>query len=224
MTIQERLFELQDKEYALFQRKITLTVPEEAFIGVRIPQVRKLARELYGGAEAEAFLQCLPHRYYDENILHGLLISEEKDYGRCIDLLDTFLPYVDNWAVCDTMRPKVFKNQKSELLVKIREWAASPHEYTCRFGIYMLMTHFLDADFKEEYLAIPASIRTDKYYVDMMIAWFFATALAKQWDAAVPYLEKDRLGVWAHNKTIRKACESYRITGEQKQYLKSLKR
>lgn len=224
MNIQEELFALQDEKYADFQAKLTPTIPRELFIGVRVPEVRKLAKKLYKNPEHEEFLKELPHRYYDENMLHGLLISEEKDYERCVEKTEAFLPYIDNWAVCDIMSPKVFKKHKKELLVKIREWALDEHTYTCRFGIEMLMSHFLNEDFKEEYLEIPVAVSWDEYYVKMMVAWFFATALAKQWDATIPYLETNRLELWTHNKTIQKARESYRITAEQKEYLKGLKR
>jgi 3-methyladenine DNA glycosylase AlkD len=169
------------------------------------------------------FLHQLPHKYYDENMLHGLLISLIKDYDECIRLTDEFLPYIDNWAVCDIMSPKVFAKHKDELLVKILEWSKSEHTYTCRFGLEMLMTYFLDKDFKPEYLEIPASVRSEEYYVKMMVAWFFATALAKQWDATLPYIENKTLAPWTHNKTIQKACESYRVTDEHKQILKGLK-
>lgn len=223
MTIQERLFALQDKEYAAFQAKLTPGVPEETFIGVRVPEARKLAKVYSKEAESETFLTQLPHKYYDENMLHGLLISEVKDYEKCIALTDAFLPYVDNWAVCDIMSPKVFKKNKEELMKKIVEWSASEHTYTCRFGLEMLMSHFLDDDFQKEYLEIPASVQSEEYYVNMMIAWFFATALAKQWDDVIPYIEEKRLSPWVHNKTIQKARESYRITAEQKEYLKTLK-
>ena len=222
-SFQERLFELQDKEYADFQAKLTPTVPRENFIGVRVPLVRKLAKELIKDTYCEEFLSTLPHEYYDENMLHGLLISEMKDYDEVIKKLDLFLPYVDNWAVCDIMSPKVFKKHKDELLVEIKRWAKSSDTYTCRFGIEMLQTHFLDDDFKAEYLEIPAVVRSEEYYVNMMIAWFFATSLTKQWDATVPYIEKQRLDKWTHNKTIQKARESYRITDEQKKYLNTFK-
>ena len=224
MNIQEELFALQDEKYADFQAKLTPTIPRELFIGVRVPEVRKLAKKLYKNPEHEEFLKELPHRYYDENMLHGLLISEEKDYERCVEKTEAFLPYIDNWAVCDIMSPKVFKKHKKELLLKIREWVLDEHTYTCRFGIEMLMSHFLNEDFKEEYLEIPAAVSSDEYYVKMMVAWFFATALAKQWDATISYLETNRLELWTHNKTIQKARESYRITAEQKEYLKGLKR
>lgn len=224
MTIRERLFELQDKEYALFQSKLTPGVPVEDFIGVRVPQARKLAKEIYKSGEYEAFLGELPHKYYDENMLHGLILSEMKDYEACQKGVEAFLPYVDNWAVCDIMSPKVYKKHKKELLVKIKEWVKSERVYTCRFGLEMLMSHFLEEDFREEYLELPASVHSDEYYVNMMIAWFMATALAKQWEKTIPYVEQDKMDVWVHNKTIQKARESYRITPEQKEYLKGLKR
>lgn len=222
-NIQKKLFELQDEKYAQFQAKLTPTVPAELFIGVRVPEVRKLAKVYYKEPEHERFMQELPHKYYDENMLHGLLISEIKDYEKCIEETDKFLPYVDNWAVCDIMSPKVFKKHKPKLLEKIREWSCSNLVYTCRFGMEMLMTHYLDDDFQPEYLEIPAAVIREEYYVNMMIAWFFATALAKQWDAAIPYIEQKKLGTWVHNKTIQKACESYRITEEQKVYLRAFK-
>lgn len=215
---------LQDKEYAAFQSKLTPGIPEEKFIGVRVPEARKLAKMIYKSGEYEAFLLQLPHANYDEDMLHGLILSEEKDYEQCVKYVDAFLPFVDNWAVCDIMSPKVFKKNKDKLIDKIREWSASDHVYTCRFGMEMLMSHYLDDDFRPEYLEIPAGVISEEYYVNMMIAWFFATALAKQWDATIPYIEKNKLGIWVHNKTIQKARESYRITEEQKEYLKSLKR
>lgn len=221
--IQERLFELQDKDYAAFQAKLTPTVPADTFIGVRVPQVRALAKVLIKDPVHEAFLEELPHRYYDENMLHALLVSLMKDYDACLAATDRFLPYVDNWAVCDIMSPKVFVKHKVELIDKIRVWASSDATYTCRFGLEMLMSHYLDEDFNRAYLDIPAAARSEEYYVKMMVAWFFATALAKQWDDTVPYLEARVLVPWTHNKTIQKACESYRITDEQKQYLRTLK-
>lgn len=224
MQIQKKLFELQDIGYAEFQSKLTPTVPRETFIGVRVPEVRKLAKSYSKDPECQEFLKELPHLYYDENMLHGLLLSEMKDYDACISAVDIFLPYVDNWAVCDIMSPKVFKKHKEELLEKIKIWAASDQVYTCRFGLEMLMTHFLDEDYKPEYLEIAAGVHSEEYYVNMMIAWFFATALAKQWDTTIPYITENRLSEWVHNKTIQKSRESYRITDEQKEYLKGLKR
>ena len=223
MNIREELFALQDVPYGDFQSKLTPDIPRELFIGVRVPKVRKLAKKLIKEPGTDAFLKDLPHKYYDENMLHGLLISEMKDYNACISAVDAFLAYVDNWAVCDIMSPKIFRKNKNVLLKKIKEWSASERTYTCRFGIEMLMTHFLDVDFRPEYLEIPASVHSEEYYVKMMVAWFFATALAKQWDTAVKYIEEKRLDIWVHNKTIQKARESYRITPEQKEYLKTLK-
>lgn len=224
MTITERLFEFEDKEYAAFQAKLTPGVPVESFIGVRVPDVRKLAKAIYKEGDYEEFLSDLPHKYYDENMLHGLILSEFKDYDKCVEYVEKFLPYVDNWAVCDIMSPKVFKKHKDEFITKVKEWSASSDTYTCRFGMEMLMSHYLDDDYRPEYLEIPAAVVSEEYYVNMMIAWFYATALAKQWDTTVKIIEDNRLGVWTHNKTIQKARESYRITDEQKEYLKSLKR
>lgn len=224
MDIQKRLFELADSEYASFQARLTPTVDKDLFIGVRVPNVRKLAKEIYKAGEYEDFLKELPHKYYDENMLHGLILSEFKDYDLCVSEIDKFLPYVDNWAVCDIMSPKCFKKNKDRLMTKIVEWSGSDEVYTSRFGIEMLMSHFLDDDFKKEYLEIPASVHLDDYYSKMMVAWFFATALTKQWDATVPYIELGKLETWTHNKTIQKARESYRITDDQKSYLKTLKK
>lgn len=223
MKAQELLFQLQDKGYRDFQSKLIPTIPMETIIGVRIPTIRKLAKEYGKDPESVEFLKQLPHTYYDENILHALLVAEIKDYEVCVKEVERFLPYVDNWAVCDIFSPKVFRKNKDKLIDKIREWTASEHPYTCRFGMEMLMTHFLDEDFREEYLEIPAAVHSGEYYVNMMIAWFYATALAKQWDATIGYIEDQRLDTWTHNKTIQKARESYRITPEQKEYLKTLK-
>ena len=223
MNFTEELFALQDSSYGDFQAKLTPGIPREKFIGVRVPEVRKFAKRLAKEPEAASFLADFPHKYYDENMLHALLLSEMKDYEACVAAVDRFLPYVDNWAVCDILSPKIFRRNKPALLKKIREWSASEKTYTCRFGIEMLMSHFLDDDFKPEYLEIPAAVRSEEYYVRMMVAWFFATALAKQWDEAVKYVEEGRLDTWTHNKTIQKARESYRITPEQKEYLNTLK-
>lgn len=225
-AIREKLFKLQDKEYAAFQSKLTPSVNPKLFIGVRVPQCRKLAQELYRNSaeEVSEFLRELPHKYYDENMLHGLLVSEIKDFNQCMEELSRFLPYVDNWAVCDIMSPKCFKKHKTELLSAIKNWVKSSEDYTIRFGLEMLMSHYLDDDFKPEYLRIAAAVKSEKYYVNMMTAWFFATALTKQWDSTIPYIENSNLNTWVHNKTIQKARESYRITDEQKQYLFELKR
>lgn len=225
MTIRQRLFNLSDKKYALFQAKLTPTISPESIIGVRIPVLRKLAKELIKNEKekVDIFLKDLPHEYYDENLLHGLILSEIKDYDECVNAVDKFLPFVDNWAVCDTMSPKVFKKNKEKLIAKIYEWSVSHDTYTCRFGIEMLMSHFLDDGFKAEYLELPAKVDSDEYYIKMMVAWFFATALAKRWDESVIYIEQRRLETWTHNKTIQKARESFRISDEQKAYLKTLK-
>ncbi len=223
MDIRKVLFEKQDKEYALFQAKLTPTISADKIIGVRIPIIRKIAKEYIKEDESKVFLDKLPHEYYDENILHGLLISLIKDMDRCIEEVDKFLPYVDNWAVCDTMSPQIFKKNKIQLMDNINRWTKSKHLYTARFGLRMLMCHFLDDDFKKEYLDIAARIKTNEYYLQMMIAWFYATALAKQWESSLVYLEEKKLDTWIHNKTIQKACESSRITKEQKEYLKKLK-
>lgn len=231
MTIQERLFALQDTAYAAFQGKLTPTIPQESIIGVRVPELRKLAKALVKEAkedesakeEMEQFLHTLPHTYYDENLLHGMLISEMKDFDQCLEAMEAFLPYIDNWAVSDTTSPKALGKKKDRLMEKILEWTASSHTYTCRFGVLSLMRWFLDQDFQKEYLEIPAKVRSEEYYVRMMTSWFFATALTKQWDASIPYIEEKRLEPWTHNKTIQKAIESYRITDERKQYLRTLK-
>lgn len=223
MEIVKELYKLQDKTYAEFQSKLTPGIPKESFIGVRVPKVRTLAKEIVNTTEANEFIKILPHEYYDENMLHGLLISEIKDYQECIKEVDKFLPYVDNWAVCDIMSPKIFKKHKDKLIEDIKRWTKSNKTYTCRFGIEMLMSHYLDDDFKEEYLEIPACVKSNEYYVNMMIAWFFATALTKKWDYAIKYIENNKLEKWVHNKTIQKAIESYRITDKQKEYLKSMK-
>ena len=222
-SLQEQLFAFRDPDYALFTAKLTPGIPVDHIIGIRVPQLRKFAKSFRSNPLHEAFLQQLPHAYFDENMLHGLLISQMKDMDTCLEATDQFLPYVDNWAVCDIMSPKVFAKDKDRLMEKIREWSASEHTYTCRFGLEMLMTHFLDADFCPEYLKLPAAVQLEDYYAKMMVSWFFATALAKQWDATIGYIEERKLSPWIHKKTIQKACESFRITPDQKVYLKTLK-
>lgn len=224
MNIQKRLLELSDEKNADFSAKLTPGIDRKKFLGVRIPASRKLAKEIIKENEHKDFLNSLPHKYYDENILHSILISEIKDYDECIKYIDEFLPYVDNWAVCDTMSPKAFKNKHERLMNDILRWVDSDQTYTIRFGLKILMAHFLDNDFKKEYLEIPAKIKSNEYYINMMIAWFYATALAKQWDSTIVYIENGVLDKWVHNKAIQKARESYRITAEQKEYLKSLKK
>ena len=222
--VKERLFMLRDKEYARFQSRLTPNVPPDKFIGVRVPDVRALAKAFVKEPGHTVFMNSLPHEYYDENMLHALLISEIKEYPLCIGELEKFLPFVDNWAVCDVMSPKIFRKNRAELINKVKMWIDSSCPYTRRFGLEMLMSHYLDEDFDPEYLELAASVVSDDYYVKMMAAWYFATALTKQWEAAFPYMERNRLEKWIHNKTIQKACESYRISDAEKALLKSLKR
>ena len=223
--LQQNLFGMRDAAYAAFIAKLTPGFPPSHFIGVRVPLLRTIARSFAKEeAASQRFLSHLPHSYYEEDMLHGMLISLVKDYDRCLDLTDRFLPYVDNWAVCDTLSPKVFAKHKAQLLENILRWSSSSHTYTCRFGLRMLMTHFLDDSFSADFLEIPAAIRSEEYYVKMMVAWFFATALAKQWEATLPYLEKRQLDPWTHRKTIQKAIESYRIPPERKDYLRTLRK
>ncbi len=222
--ILKRLFEMQDFKYRDFHSRLMPTVPKELIIGVRTPALRKLAKEFKNSVYAAEFLATLPHKYYEENNLHAFLIEDIKDYNECIKAVNRFLPYVDNWATCDMMRPKIFKKHLAELLEQIKIWLLSDETYTVRFGIEMLMCYYLDEDFSSEHPEMISKIRSDEYYVKMMIAWYFATALAKQYDAVIPYLEQNRLDADTHNKTVRKAIESYRITDEQKTYLKTMKR
>lgn len=221
--VQDRLWELQDLKYRAFSSKLMPTVDPETVIGVRTPELRKFAKAFAKMPEAEEFLQILPHKYYEENNLHGFLIENMRDYAQVIAALDVFLPYVDNWATCDLMRPKVFQKHLPELRERIPIWMASTHTYTIRFGIEMLMTFYLDEQFQPEYLDWVAAVRSEEYYVNMIVAWYFATALAKQYDDALPYIQQQRLEPWTHNKAIQKSIESYRITDEQKAYLRSLK-
>ena len=221
--IQQRLFALQDAGYRDFHAALMPTVDKALVIGVRMPALRALAKELKGTELAADFMAALPHKYYEENNLHAALIGHIRDFQPCITALERFLPYVDNWATCDMMNPKALAKDKAALLERIQLWLQSSHTYTVRFGMEMLMNHFLEEDFREEYPALVASVRSEEYYVRMMQAWYFATALAKQYEAAVTYLEQRRLGAWVHNKTIQKARESFRVSQEQKEYLKSLK-
>ena len=217
------LFENQDVKYRDFQAPLFPTIDKELMIGVRTPVLKTLAKELFGSETANSFIETLPHRYFDENQLHAFLISLIKDYQTCLKEVDRFLPYIDNWGTCDQLSPKVFEKHKDELIVNIKKWLKSKHTYTIRFAIGMLMQHYLNESFEEEYMKLVASIKSEEYYVNMMIAWYFATALAKKWDIAIKYIEDKKLSSWIHNKTIQKAVESYRITNEQKNYLKSLK-
>lgn len=221
-VITDRLFELQDISYADFQKKL---IPDTKYevIGVRTPDLRKLAKELYGTAEAEGFLKILPHRYFDENQLHAFIISLTKQFDVCVEQVNAFLPFVDNWASCDQLSPKVFAKHKTELFSHIEKWICSDRTYTVRFAIGMLLQHYLDEDFREKHLEMVAAVKSNEYYIKMMVSWYFATALAKQYDSAVKYLEDKKLESWVHNKTIQKAVESYRISSETKEYLKSLR-
>ncbi len=222
-SITDRLFRMQDSSYRDFQRKLIPTVDPETVIGVRTPALRSYAKTLLKETDVSPFLCALPHTYFDENQLHAFLLCEMKDFARCMDEVNRFLPYVDNWATCDQMSPKVFKKHRAELRAQIPAWLGSNKTYTVRFGIGMLMQHFLDEDFDHAFPETVAGIRSEEYYVNMMIAWYFATALAKQYDAVLPFLERRRLEPWTHNKAIQKALESFRITPEQKAYLKGLK-
>ena len=222
--IYKELVSLQDKGYRDMQITIIPTVDADSIIGVRTPALRTLAKELSKREDIGQFLDSLPHKYFEENQLHAFILSGMKDAARAFELVDKFLPYVDNWATCDQMSPKVFKKHKDLLLEYTDKWIGSDHPYVKWFGIGMLMEHFLDEDFKTSYLTKVSKIRSDEYYVNMMIAWYFATALAKQYDATLPYIEKNKLDIWTHNKSIQKAVESYRITPEKKEYLKTLKR
>ena len=221
--LQKQLFELQDTKYRDFHSKLMPETDKETVIGIRVPVLRKFAKEFAKTPEAEPFLQQLPHQFYEENNLHMMLITWIKDYPKCMEEVQRFLPYIDNWATCDFPEPKCFCKNKGAVLAEVRKWIVSSETYTIRYGIGMLMRLFLDEDFSTEYLEMVAGVQSQEYYVNMMIAWYFATALAKQWDAAVPYIEQHRLSDWVHRKTIQKAVESYRITPEQKEYLKSFR-
>ena len=221
--IRAELFRLQDIKYRDFQSRLIPTRDSESMIGVRTPELRRLAKQTGKRTDVSTFLDALPHSYFDENQLHAFIISDMKDYAACLERVDSFLPFVDNWATCDQMSPRIFKKHRTELSEPILCWIRSDQTYTIRFGIKMLMEHFLDEDFSPEYPELVAGIRSGEYYVNMMIAWYFATALAKQYETVLPFIEEQRLDAWTHNKTIQKAVESYRITPAQKDYLKRLK-
>lgn len=218
--IQKHLFELQDMAYRDFHSRLMPDIDKETIIGIRVPVLRKYAKSIAGTELEDRFIDELPHQYYEENNLHMMLITRIKDYDKCLSEVERFLPYIDNWATCDFPAPKCFENHKEELLPVIKRWIASGETYTIRYGIGMLMRLYLDADFDPEYVKLVAEVKSDEYYVNMMIAWYMATALAKQWDAVIPYIEEHRMSDWVHRKTIQKAVESYRITDEQKRYLK----
>ena len=222
-SLHEKLFDLQDTGYRDFHERLIPDVPKEKIIGIRTPILRKFAKEYAKTEDAWEFIKILPHEYYEENNLHMFIISTIDDYDRCVAEVERFLPFIDNWATCDMPLPKSFSNNNKDILARAKIWIDSGETYTVRYGIGVLMSLFLDDDFDPEYLKTVASVRTDEYYVNMMIAWYFATALAKQWDETIPFIENKRLERWTHNKTIQKAIESYRITPEQKIYLRSLK-
>ncbi len=221
--IQRDLFAMQEVAYGDFAAKLLPTLPREAVIGVRLPLLHKYAKKIAGTALAAQFMKDLPHTYLEENHLHAYLISQMRDVQACFAHLDAFLPHVDNWSVCDSLRPKILTRDRAALLDKIDAYLQSPHPYTVRFGIELLMVYFLDEHFSPEQAERVAAVQSEEYYVQMMIAWYFATALAKQWDRALPYLEERRLSPWVHRKTVQKAVESYRITAAQKAYLRTLK-
>lgn len=221
--LQEELFKLQDIAYRDFHSSLMPGVDKEAVIGVRIPVLRKFAKEYAKSGETERFMRELPHKYYEENNLHMMIIGQIKDYDKCIEEIERFLPYINNWATCDFPVPKCFNKNKEDIIAKARKWIKSDRTYTIRYGMGVMMRLFLDEDFKEEYIQLVAGVKSEEYYVNMMIAWYMATALAKQWDAAIPYIQEHRLSEWVHRKSIQKAVESYRITPEQKEYLKGLR-
>ena len=222
-TIQQQLFELQDLKYRDFHAKLVPGMNVNDIIGVRTPELRKFAKQLAKDERVGDFLAVLPHRYLDEMNLHGFIISELKDYNECLEEIERFLPYVNNWATCDLLSPKAFKQKKNRvrLIEDIKRWMASDEPFIIRFGIEMLMSFYLDEDFKPEYLKWVSDIRHEHYYVKMMVAWYFATALAKQWESTLPYIVESTLEKWTHNKAIQKAVDSYRITPKQKELLKS---
>lgn len=221
--IKSALLSMAEEEYRDFQSKLMPTVPKEKIIGIRTPILRKFAKEIHKTPAAKDFLSSLPHEYYEENNLHAFLLEFIDDYGECAEKVTEFLPFVDNWATCDSMSPKIFRKHRKELLEQTKIWISARDTYTVRFGIKMLMEHFLEEDFSAEYPEIVAKIESEEYYIRMMQAWYFATALAKQYDAVLPFIENRRLQKWTHNKAIQKAIESYRITDRQKAYLKTLK-
>ncbi len=223
MNIREELFKMQDLKYRDFHSKLMPTVLKDKIIGVRVPVLRKFAKELAKSKEYGDFLECLPHKYYEEDNLHAFILESISDFDELILKADKFLPYIDNWATCDMFRPKAFAKNKDRLLPEIYEWLKSDKTYTVRYAIGLLLSFYLDEDFSEIYLKKVSEIKSEEYYINMMIAWYFATALSKQYEAAVQFLEKKTLGVWVHNKTIQKAIESNRIDAKTKEYLKSLK-
>ena len=223
MTLYDRLEKVKDEAYRDLQMKLVPNIPPETVVGVRTPEMRAIAKAVYESADRDAFLNDLPHKYYEENLIHFFMIAQIRDFDECIHSTEAFLPYVDCWPVSDQATPKSFRKNHEKLLPYLRNWIASEHVYTARFGIRMLMNEFLDADFKAEYLDLVASKTGEDYYLKMMIAWYFATALAKRYDETLPYLETRRLDDWTHKKTIQKAVESFRVSDEHKAYLRTLR-
>lgn len=221
--IASRLMKMRDEKYKAFNCSLIPTVDVGKFIGVRIPDIRRLAKELKKTAVSHEFLQILPHNYHEENCLHAFLICEIADFDKCMEMLERFLPFVDNWAVCDSIRPRCFTKNRDRLIGKIKEWLNSEHVYTVRFAIEMLMVYFLDEAFSPEYPEFVSSAVSDEYYVNMMVSWYFATALAKQYESVIGYIENKRLPEWVHNKTIQKSVESFRISDTSKEYLRTLR-
>lgn len=221
--LREKLLAMRDEGYAAFQRRLLPTVAPDRIIGVRTPALRNLAKEMRGTQAAERFLQALPHASFEENQLHAFLLNDIRDFDAALMQVEAFLPYIDNWATCDQLRPRAFAREKDKLLLAIDRFMADERPYVIRFGIEMLMCHFMDEDFEERFLKRVAAIRSEEYYVNMMIAWYFATALTRQYDAALPYMEERRLDTWTHNKAIQKAIESLQISAERKAYLRTLK-
>ena len=223
MTISERLAAFASEKYRDFQSKLVPGIPKETMLGVKTPDLRRIAKEIRGTEEAEAFLAELPHRYYEENQVHFFLIAMIRDFDECVKAVEIFLPYVDCWPVCDQSSPKVFSKNHEKLLPMIQRWMGSEHVYTVRFGIRMLMNEFLGEDFSPAYLEWVARVPGQDYYIRMMVAWYFATALAKQYEESVIYIKDRRLDPWTHKKAIQKAIESFRVSDEHKQYLKTLR-
>ncbi len=221
--LHRKLYDLQDLKYRDMQLKTIPTAEPETVIGVRTPALRIMAKEVLKSGDYKGFLEELPHQYFEENQLHSFIISGIKDFDAAMEELEKFLPYVDNWATCDQMSPKIFTKHRDLLLTHIKKWIKSEKTYTVRFGVKMLMEHFLDDDYDPCYPEMVAKIRSEEYYVNMMIAWYFATALAEQYESILPFIEEKKLDDWTHNKAIQKSVESRRITAEQKAYLKSLK-
>ena len=221
--LQQLLFEYEDKKYGDFSAKLIPTLPRERFIGIRSPEYKKILKRIKDDPVIPEFLSTLPHTYNEENCLHVALINKMKDFDECVSALEKFMPYIDNWAVNDGVNPACFKKHRAELIGKVQTWISSEETYTRRCGMKLLMANYLDDDFKPEYLDLPADLRSNEYYVNMMTAWLFAEALTKQWDTAVKYIEAHRLDPWTHNKAIQKACESFRVPDERKEYLRTLR-